>query len=500
MNQVSKIALQPPEHPESPEQVRFRRGLIAFLGVLACLLTVYLHFERILQPLIWDDDFAILDASWTWSRTCENFWKPANEHAMPLGRVTTWLLVCLAGPMTRIPLATGMQGVVGILAGMVLLYLFLRRETGRPFLGLLGMAVFGVTAVYIEAVMWFAASFQVLALDTTLLALLAAQRWRQSGRWPQLGLTVLWCCLAPMWFASGILAGPLCVLYLLSREDQPEQRPWRARAIALCPLFGSVLFLAITLPFTCSNIISQLRHDGRMARLQATGSGLKGSMPWIATEYTLRALIDGLVLGNAGVWGIRIEWPYVGLALVVLTGLAAWWWHRAARKRLLLVGLGFILLGYFLTFAGRSHLDYEFVAGWTRYHLFAQLGLALYLCGGLRSAGKGEEELNPLTGRQAIGLGFLVVVLFSVQCLHAFNAYPARLCGAYHLQQQEEFRRIEEMEERCRRYRISADTARAALGREPLSTQEANSAWDYLRGSDDPLPLTEEEARALLRP
>src|SRR5205085_321171 len=95
-------------------------------------------------------------------------------------------------------------------------------------------------------------------LDTALLALLAAQRWRQTGSGLALAMSAVWSLLAPCWFASGILAGPLCALYLLpllrcEREGDTEVKfPFRSRLnqflLALVPILGTTHFLAYSLP------------------------------------------------------------------------------------------------------------------------------------------------------------------------------------------------------------------------------------------------------------
>ena len=138
---------------------------------------------------------------------------------MPLGRLLCFALESLAGHLSFLPFVISMVGPLALLLAMLLVYVFVRRELGHPFYGLLALVLFGVTSVYHQAVWWFAASFAVLALDTMLLGLLAAQRWRQTGRGIYLDLTVLACLLAPGWFAIGILAGPLCCLYLMQNAE-----------------------------------------------------------------------------------------------------------------------------------------------------------------------------------------------------------------------------------------------------------------------------------------
>ena len=110
----------------------------------------------------------------------------------------------------------------------------------HAFYGWIAAIGFGVSSVYQQAIVWFAASFSVLALDTILLALLAAQRWRQNRRRRWLLLSCLATALAPAWFASGILAGPLCALYLWPNESLGVDSR-RVRLAALTPLLGSAV-------------------------------------------------------------------------------------------------------------------------------------------------------------------------------------------------------------------------------------------------------------------
>ena len=83
----------------------------------------------------------------------------------------------------------------------------------------------GISTQYREAVRWFSASFAILALDTMLVALLAAQRWRQTGKLRYMAVSVLFAGLAPCWFAGGLMAGPMCTLYLLVPESTGEKTP-----------------------------------------------------------------------------------------------------------------------------------------------------------------------------------------------------------------------------------------------------------------------------------
>ncbi len=455
-----------------------RRWPVFVLGCLACLAAFLLHAPGWLRPMVRADDFPILMDSWTWEAASANLWQPFNEHVMPLGRVSTWCLVTLAGSPTGLPLATALQGPLAVVLGMILLYLFVRRETGGPLPALAAMILFGVSSVYGEAVSWFAASFAVLALDTILLALLAAQRWRQSGRRTFLALSASWAALAPGWFASGVLAGPLCSLYLLPWGS--PGKAWRSRLlIALVPLLGSAAFLAVSLPLTARHIMHLPHYDGKTA--------LEAFHPVVGLKYTARALVDNLALGVVGVSGYPLPRGVVAGGLVVLAGGAVWWWRRAPRPRLLQLGLGFILSSYWLIYSARSQWSYEDqMVNWTRYNLFPQLGLALVVGGGLAP--------GLLTRRRVRGLVLLTAGLLVLQ-------FPRGLvvAAAYDPDERRLFERIGEVDARCRAYHISAATAREVL--EPLPVpwwDERANGWVMLRGSESPGDVRPEEARRLL--
>jgi hypothetical protein len=489
-----------PVPPQSPAPARVRR-----LALFVCAATLALYARPLLFPVAAYDDWQILTQSWTWEGARAGLWVPQNEHAMPLGRLLTYGLVRLAGRPTWVPYLASAVGPAALLAGMGLLYLFVRRELGHPFYGLAAMALFGVTAVYQQAVWWFAAAFSVLALDTTLLALLAAQRWRQTGRALYLDLAVAAAALAPAWFAVGVLAGPLCCLYLLmgngewgmgNEKQAPSSIPHSPFPIphlrfSLLPLLGTALFLAVSLPRTAEAILHLPHYEGKTA--------LEAFDPRVGLGYTCRSVVDNLLLGVVGVWSFQVPIRYV---VVVLAGLAlalAWWWRQAPRGRLVLLGLGFIGGSYLLIYSARAAWPYEMMTQsiMSRYHLLPQLGLALIVAGGLPGR-NGRwftlDESGALTRRQARGLGLLVGACLLVQLPRGVAVYYTD-----HAAQQAALRRVEEADARCREHHIDAATARAALPRlEVPWTGEDFNGWCLLRGSPDPRPTTSDQARALL--
>jgi hypothetical protein len=525
-------------------------------GLVASFASLGLHGATLLYPLLMLDDFTLLLESWTWPAAWDHLWLPHNEHTMPLGRLSTRALVELGGGrLTAMPALAALQGPLAVVAGMWLIYLLVRRETGQPLHGLLAMTIFGVSGQYTQAVTWFAASFAVLALDTTLLALLAAQRWRQTGQRGSLVWCVIWVALAPAWFATGILAGPLCCLYLLPErwwltKQTPAPQGRHSRLVSpssawltLIPLLGSLLFVGVLLtrPDTAGRIVHS-GHYGNQTVFEVFN-------PLNSAIYTSRAIWDRLVLGTLGIWTgpVPVALVVVGLAvlvgvgawswrrapslrlpvlgsglilgngllayasgakgasplalvvvgLTVLVVLAAWWWRRAPDRRLLVLGLGFILGNNLLIYSFRTPWGYEAIVFWSRYDLLPHAGLTLFVVGGLpvwRGGFPGSHDVV-LSRRQALGVCLLAGILFATQWLRG----GASNFASNHAGQMAALRHIEDLDARCREFRIAAATAHEALGHleSPLN-DGVGAGWKFLRGSDDPVPLTVEEARRLL--
>jgi hypothetical protein len=463
-------------------------------GLLAAafLLATALYAHPLLFPVLSQDDFQILDQSWTWQKTVEGLWLPNNEHAMPLGRLLTYIVAQLAGRPTALPFSCALTGVIGLLFGMVLAYLFVRRELGHPLYGLTAVVLFGVSSVYQQAVYWFAANFSVFALDVLLLALLSGQRYLQTGRLGWLLACVVGCGVAPCWFASGVLAGPLCCLYLLAGEKATKARSasWHFR---WAPILGTVAFLAVSLPLTAP-VIQHLEHYGDR-------TALASFQPLTGMVYTRRSVVDNLALGMVGITGVKMGTPVVPLILFVLFGLGAWWVRQSRRRRLGFLGLGLIFGSYLLIYSARATWDYDaagmFTPSWGRYHLQPQLGLALVVCSGLPAWEGRWFRLDPtgrLTALQARALACLLGLFFLLQAPRGILCYYAA-----NPRQAATLRLIERASAFCREHRIAADAARRELAvlHMPESTTVVNG-WDFLRGSDDPRDWAPEEIREML--
>ena len=474
---------------EPAERLR-PRWLSVGLGGAASLAVPALYAIWIRQPHLRYDDFNFLTRSRTWSEAAANLWLPMNDHAMPLPRLAAAVLMHVVPGQSSIPLAAQLQGSFAVVIGMWLLYVFVRRELGHPWYAYLAMIGWGVTAAFYECVTWYSASFFVFSLDTTILALLAAQAWRRSGSRLALAGCVLCCALAPAWYGGGILAGLYCAVYLLAaRAFEKTGMVMRSRVSALAPLAGTLLFLAVSLPLTASRIVTAEHYGGKTV-FEAFNLRL-------GVENTLRTIADNQVIGAFGIYRTTAFAPPTVIAIdLALLALAFAWWRRAPRRELLLLGLVLIVASDLLVYSARADWDYErTVHRWTRYHLFPHLGLVLFAVGGLPWLNGRWFHLQPgrLSGWQTAAL--LTVLGAALAC----HLPRSRIRHIYFPEQIDVLARVEHVDALCRRHHISASTAREAMGflQFPFG-YDGDNAWEFLRGSATPIAMPAEQARAIL--
>lgn len=487
----------------SPPSEKGSAGLRFFELIVVALLAAWIPYARpLLTPVLVGDDFELLAESRTWPRTVDHLWRPHNEHVTPLCRLLIFVLERLAGSLTSVPMVFTLVGPLALWAAMLLVYLFVRRELDHPFYGLLAMVLFGVTTMYHQAVYWFAASFTLLALDTILLGLLAAQHWRRTRRPFSLVLTCLAALLAPGWFAVGVLAAPLFAVYLLA-PGRSEQTSWRSRLLpALLPTLGTALFLAVSLSHSGHRIMHLEHYRGQTAT--------EAFKPFQGLLLTARSTVDNLLIGQLGyhLEGSHVLEPFVYLLFAAVVVVGFFWGRPARDPRLMLLGLCLVFLTYWVIYSARATWGYE-EGGmtnrvWTRYHLLPQLGLVLFVCGGLAARGprwfalRPDGTLTPLQYRRLLQL-ILLLLLLNLRRGLVMGETALEDQVPAHIEQIKEFQRIEDVDARCRRYHISAEAAVEALPRYVLDWSiNVINGWDLLIGSDDPQPRPAEEIKRLL--
>lgn len=492
----------------SSELPSWSRRQILVPAAFIVLATLLLHAPRFFASRLIFDDVGMLSDSWPWDVTWRNLWQPANEHAMPLGRITTALLVDLAGRQTNLPFVTSLHGPIALLICLWLVFLFVRREMGHPFYGLIAMGIFGVTSAYVRCVSWYAASFALLSLIFNLLALLAAQKFRNTGNWLALGLCVIFCALAPAWFAIGVLAGPLCVGYLLInwigpfRDENvvhlqsyspPTLRPnfW----LALLPMIGTVVFLAISIPRTYETIMTLAHYRGSKA------TDVFDLNLGIFRSY--RSLVDHKLFGTFGTWGFAIPLAIFPLLFLLVIAIGLYWWKRAPKRSMLILGLGFIFSSDFLIQSARAAWDYDTqVVKWTRYQLYPHLGLTFFLISILPRWENRLLNNNP-TIFQSHSTSWLILLTLMV-LIQLPKALPLQDEYALEHDQPSKLALIETVDQRAKQHHISRETAIKALSGEDITKPafrfltSLDNAWLLLRGSENPKPISREKAREIL--
>lgn len=462
---------------------------VAAAAVLAVML---LYGSWIGRPHLRYDDFNFLTKSLTPAQMRANLWLPMNDHVMPLARLAAGGLMYATPRQSDVPRSAQMHAIAAVLVGMGLLFVFVRRETGHPFHGLVAMIAWGVTTSYVECVTWYSASFFTLAAVATLTALLTAQRHLRSGSRAALVACASCCALAPAVHGSALLAGPWCALYLA--WERRGEAPRRLVAAAT-PLLGLLVFVAVSLVATKGSGLQAAHYRGK--------SVFEAFSPVEGALNTLRTLADNQLPGAFGIWNKTsvLPWPVVLAVAGALLVLAILWWRAAPNRRLLALGLAITLSSDFLVYGGRATWSYEgSVHNWTRYHLFPHLGLVLFVAGGLPQLARRWPTLSPggwLTIRHIAVLLVLVLAVLAALACH----FPRSRNALFQVPpgQMAVLRRVERVDRLARAVGIDAATAREALGflQFPLGFRGDN-AWDFLRGSEQPRPFTVDEARQLL--
>ena len=207
-------------------------------------------------------------------------------------------------------------------------------------------------------------------------------------------------------------------------------------------------------------------------------------------------MVDDVVPGAVGFSEVTSPLPVVIGVWVVFLVVGTWWWWRAPHRPLLALGLGLIAASYEMIYTVRSYFEYKGMHHWGRYHLFAHLGLVLFVCGGLPRRFVAWVSAAP---RWVIdpGAACLLALLVVTQS-------PRMQSFSGHTQQFADLQRVERIDALCREHHVDAATARQALPAFEIYWMGGEidgrplSAWDLLRGSSDPRPMTVEEARPLL--
>jgi hypothetical protein len=432
-------------------------GRAAFALMVVSFLAICLspHLGRLSDPSLFSDDVTRVEHLQTTSLS-KMLFRPFNEHVAPVFELVSWVTWQLAGRrLTHAPAAFTAAALVPFLLCLVVLASLVRRESGSVTAALAAVAVFSLSAVHIEAVWWYSASSFTWALLGTLIAWLCVLRSLgpknqahpagAKGWWVAAALAAL---VAPACSAIGLLAGPVAALRAV--QDSRGRGWWRAGAVGLIPLTGTVLYLVLASQVRYYSILTQ-----SVDRNLDIGTGLL---------CTLRAPIDVLTSSLIGMENADRSLGG-GLDLVLgallLTSILAWG-LRSQLRPLFLGGLALILGGYGLTYSVRNFFGPHWLMEVQRYHLFPQLGFVLVLVGVSR----------PLLARfDARPRSALLAALVLASLLLVAHRPMMRLrAKAYRFPDQARtLKALEHLERLCREYRITREQALAAL--DPIRTR-----------------------------
>jgi hypothetical protein len=346
---------------------------MAYMLALAfCTIIAVPHLPRLHHPTIYSDDVArIADLQ---AYPLHLLWfRPFNEHMAPFFQTVSWVAWQAAGEdLPRAPLALTLASYLPFLLCLVLLPVWIRRETGSRTAALATVAVFSLSPLYAEAVLWYSASSFTWALLWTMIVLFCAGAAGGPSGWVASSGMLLGAVLAPACSTIGLLAGPLGTFRLMAgagARDQPRIRKWSTLCL---PVAGTMLYLVISSAFRYDRVIrADLDRESRI------GQGI---------VLALQAPMARLVPGTFGLQDAD-RWlpPALTLALTALGTVAVIAWAaRSPHRELATVALGLILGGYLLTYPVRNRHSAHWLFHNERFHLFPQLGLALLLALGTR--------------------------------------------------------------------------------------------------------------------
>jgi hypothetical protein len=369
-----------------------RRGLAALSVGLAATFVILCglpYLQWLEHPSLYHDDFMRVESLRN-STIGEALFRPFNEHMAPLFETVSYLSWLASGRQIRaLPTAFMVASFVAFGATIGILGALIRRETGSGTASLVAVALFSLSSVSAETVLWYSASSFQWAAAATLAAWYGAASSfdAPSTRARRLWLlgSALASMAAPAFSAIGIMAAPLAGLRLLAGRCQriPTARDLIRAAI---PAAGLGLYLLICAGFRYREVLTD-----SLSRNLDLGAAL-----WAMARAPAWVLFPSLL----GMPDQSLTMPgtiaALATALVLVGSLVAC--VKNQQRSLIMGGLALIVGGYLLTYSARARPGDLWIIKISRYHLFPQIGLICLIVavfGGL---------LRKLDRRPAMGL------------------------------------------------------------------------------------------------
>jgi len=341
------------------------------------------------------DDFVFIADSRTFAMTLTHLFTPHNVHVVPLFRLLTYVLIRVSGGLAALPPTFGIATSIALGLTMLGVKRLVDRETRRPALGLIAMAMIGLSTVIEPAVIWYSAGQALWAALVVVAMLLALQTYREVGRSVWLIGGAILALAAPAVWSGGYVAGPAGAVYLWVSHV-----PGR-RKVAMAPLVASLAFAAMTLG---QGGVAMVGDNPQGPRLTVAGRAVKGLL------HTGQAIPECLGLANLGMDAKTT--PSQGAVLTLIL-IGVWGWPRngAGPRPLETAGAAMIVVGFGLAYVLRANWVFESLRNLGWYHTIPQVGAVILVCDW---AARGREQgavghLSSITGR-----GLLMVLLVSV--------------------------------------------------------------------------------------
>jgi hypothetical protein len=350
----------------SPHRRSGRAALMIGLGATFVILCGYPYLQWLEHPSLYHDDF-MRASSLRNSTLGEALFRPFNEHMAPLFETVSYLAWRGAGRQLQgLSTAFMVASFVAFGATVGMLGALIRRETGSRTSALVAVALFCLSSVSAETVLWYSASsFQWAAAATLAAWYCAASATDANSPWARrlwLFAAAVTSLAAPAFSAIGILAAPLAGLRLLAAGGRtiPSARDLVRAAI---PASGLAFYLLICASFRYREVLTE-----SLSKNLDLGAAL-----WAAVRAPAWALFPSLVGLPEQTTNIPGMLAAVATCLVMLGSIC--WCLKSRLWPLLLGGIALIVGGYLLTYAARAQPGDFWIVKVTRYHLFPQIGL-----------------------------------------------------------------------------------------------------------------------------
>jgi hypothetical protein len=377
-------------------------------AVVFALIALLPAIRRIRHPtLLGDDVIRLVDL--IEHPLCELLSQPFSEHVAPVFNFVSWTTWQAIGHDIRLaPLGFCVASVLPWVAILVLLGVWLVRETGSRTASLIAVALAAQSPLALETLWWYSASSFGYAVLGVMTAVLGASLLAIRPR-PAILLIAFGSALGPAGTTIGILAMPLSGL----RAFLDSTASWRRKCQAILAGVGGLATYLLVIELAGTSLLrtAGMHNEGMAEPMTGLGYALTvpGRLLWPAMvgappTWTIMSISTGLawLLGFVAL-----------LSMLVLSVKPRAVWNR----RLVVVGNAMIYLPYALTYCSRAGMVR--LGRWTepqllyifagRYHFLPLLGACTVIAAVLAALPL-VRRCDALSGRP-VAVGILVGLL-----------------------------------------------------------------------------------------